>query len=475
MRTAAISTFRQWVALSLFLVLTLGLPSAVAADKTATPPALRAGDRIVLVGDSITGLSQNHAAGFAHLIRKALAETFPANPPTVTSLGGSGQSVASWGNVERESRQKDVFLDVKGINVKTTLDGGADVLVIMLGMNDVLAPYISPDPKALDHWVAGYRDLAQTLEQRVHPRILALGTVTPCSENPNSPRNRILAQMNQRVAALAQEKGWLLLPTGQTVLAVLQQGRQANPAFHVTGDYVHPNVAGHLGIAIGMLRGLGQSTAADHLNQQVTKLIAALPPATPAKAPPAWLIGTGLIQGWNGEKFDFDANRTAVDDAIEKNADFTGPIAVNKKDEKLTWQPYVPSVDFTGGAAPGSIDFTAVAFGQTFESAYAARWIFSPAARTCELRLRSQTFAGDSHLAAWLNGKSVYREIITRAPGKQATITVELQPGWNVLVLKSNHRTWQWQVAADLLSAKGEDLPDLRYESHPPVTATSPK
>ena len=48
--------------------------------------------------------------------------------------------------LEKRSRSETVFLDVKGIDVKAALDQPADVLIIMLGMNDVLAPYVTDEP-----------------------------------------------------------------------------------------------------------------------------------------------------------------------------------------------------------------------------------------------------------------------------------------------------------------------------------------
>ncbi len=444
-----------------------GGSAAMGADEAAL--RLSGRDRVVFVGDSITGLGQNSPDGFVHLIGEAMKKA-SGEAPTLVALGGSGQGVASWGGVESGSRQKESFLDVKGVGVKSTLDGGADVLVIMLGMNDVLAPYVGPDPQSLDQWTSQYRQLVQSLKTRTKARVVALAGITPCTEGRQSPRNLLIRQLNDRARALAKELGCRWLPTNQSVFDLLDRGRKINADFHITRDYVHPNEAGHLGIAIAMLRGLDQAAAADHLETRVTALLAKTPKTAAApKAPPAWLVGTGLVQMWNGDGGTFDpvASRTAVDEAIEKGQDFTGPIEV-ARGKVLTWQRVVPSVDFVGGAAPGSIDFTAVAVGQNFEGAYAARWIHCDRARAVQLELSMQTFAGDHYLSVWLNGKSAYQGLINAAPGLRAVASVDLRQGWNVLVLKSNHRTWQWQCAATLLPQQGDDLADLRYESRLP-------
>ena len=54
-------------------------------------------------------------------------------------------------NVEQRSRTAETYLDIKGVDVKATLDAGADVLIVMLGMNDLLAPYVTERSEDLDH------------------------------------------------------------------------------------------------------------------------------------------------------------------------------------------------------------------------------------------------------------------------------------------------------------------------------------
>jgi hypothetical protein len=140
-------------------VIVLGL-FAAASCAGAAEPLLRQGQaRVVLVGDSITGLSRNYATGFAHQMDWALAQTYPGCRPNLVSLGGSGQGVRSWRDVELRSRTQEVLLDVPGIDVKAALSQPAEVLIIMLGMNDVLAAYVVDEQAAWDEWKANYREL----------------------------------------------------------------------------------------------------------------------------------------------------------------------------------------------------------------------------------------------------------------------------------------------------------------------------
>ncbi|MGB8356624.1 MAG: GDSL-type esterase/lipase family protein, partial [Chthoniobacteraceae bacterium] len=231
-------------------------------------------DRIVFCGDSITGQGGNGGAnGWVGLIGERLAIAHPEGHQTLAALGGSGATVGAWQNFEKRSRDNPVFLDVKGVDVKATLDGGADIVVIMLGMNDVLAPAVKDTPADLDAWAVRYHDLIESIKARTHPRVVALATITPCTEDADSTKNRVEAELNTRLAALAKQENALLLPTHEAMMELLATGRSQRADFHITADFVHPSPAGHLAIAVGMLRGLGESDAAAKLLEKHGSLL----------------------------------------------------------------------------------------------------------------------------------------------------------------------------------------------------------
>ena len=235
----------------------------VASNCRAQTPATSAihdGDRVVFVGDSITGQGRNAEGGWARLIEETLRQTHAAQPPILVSLGGSGQGAESWRGVEERSRNQNFKLDVPDVDVRDELRKPADVLVIMLGTNDVLSPYITDTPEGYDKWTANYRALIGALRERLHPRVVGLATIPLVTEDPNSPKNRAIAALNGRLTQIAVDEKALLLPVNASLWQTLQNGRALKPNFHVTGDFVHPNDAGHIAIAQGMLRGLGEPT-----------------------------------------------------------------------------------------------------------------------------------------------------------------------------------------------------------------------
>lgn len=244
-----------------FSVMLIG---AITASWAETPAARR----IVFVGDSITGLGRNRDAGFINEMEKALRATNNDTEWTLVALGGSGQSVGTWRGVEKNSRSREQILDVPNVKVQETLSQPADLLVVMLGMNDVIAPYIDGSEASLDRWVSDYESLVASLRERLHPGTVALASITPCTEDSSSPQNQLIDRLNKRVRDLATKLNAIYLPTAETAREILSAGRKFRPDFHISYDFVHPNEAGHQAIAIGMLEGLKYSDAAQWLRAE---------------------------------------------------------------------------------------------------------------------------------------------------------------------------------------------------------------
>ena len=230
----------------------------------AEGPLLRPTDRVIFIGDSITarGGLPDGSWGWVALINKALKEKDPANQQAWITLGGSGQTVGSWLNIEQKSRTAPTFLDLKSFDVQAELGRPADVVVIMLGMNEVGSPAVKDDPESYAKWIENYRGLIKAVRARTNPRVVILATPTPCTEDPDSPKNQVMDKMVGALKKMAGEDGCLLAPTRETAWEVLRQGRRERPDFHITDDQIHPNPTGCMAIAAGMLRGLGEEEAA---------------------------------------------------------------------------------------------------------------------------------------------------------------------------------------------------------------------
>ena len=189
----------------------------------------------------------------------------------------------------------------------------------------------------------------------------------------------------------------------------------------------------------------------------------------PCAAPPAWLVSSGLIlRGWNEKPADADLAPNPIDLAIERGEDFTQAPPKNG-DAPLTWRPFQSSINLTDGANPGSVDFAGITFFQNFEAGYGARWFHSATARRLRLELKTSGVGSAIHLSVWLNGKRLYSDLISKEPKRQASQEVELQAGWNVLVFKSCHRTWQWQQSLQLVEPDGSQPEGLEFRAVPPV------
>ncbi len=256
----------QWMALAV-------LPTVCAIAETPREAVIKDTDRIIFIGDSITAQgTKGGKGGWVAMIGEGLSLTRPQAKPILIGVGGSGSTVGAWLGFEKRSRTEPLALDVKETDVGKTLDAGSEILVVMLGMNDVLSPSLKNDPADFDAWITRYSELIEAISARSHPRVVALATVTPCTEDPASPKNQVLAELNRRLVKLAKEKHFLLLPTNEASYEVQSLGRATQSNFHITGDFVHPNGAGHLAIAVGMLRGFGEEAAAAKLLEEHTKL-----------------------------------------------------------------------------------------------------------------------------------------------------------------------------------------------------------
>ena len=235
---------------------------------------LRDGDHLVFCGDSITCHSWTRENGSHHLITNALARSGRAKGVTVTGLGFCGNTVRDWigrekgtrgsgGKTQMSNRHGDRFPPQ---DVKKTLDGKVDVVVILLGMNDILMPAVGPTGRDRAEWARDYARLASNLWTRTSARTLVLGTFTPLTADPDGPKNRARQEMNQHIRRIAAEMGACVWDAGVAAEAVIDETRRCDPAFREAPDFVHPGDLGHLAMAASFCRAVGEDAAAADLD-----------------------------------------------------------------------------------------------------------------------------------------------------------------------------------------------------------------
>jgi len=443
----------------------------VAIACFAAEPAAGDGNaRIVFIGDSITGQGGGWlGAGYVFKMREALSTVYPEAKHELVPLGGSGMGVNAWLALAKNETKQKQDLDVKGVEVAAALSKPTDVMVVMLGMNDVLAPYVNDTDASLDQWLANYRELTSVLSARLKPKVIALATITPQTEDPATPVNRVLARMNQRITTLAAELKANVVPTHATYWDVLAEGRKIQSDFTLAGDRIHPNAPGHVAVAMAMFKGLSEDKAAAWLREErLAKALSSLKPGAVPTAPPLWLVASGVVlRPWNEKPSDADLAPNPIDLAIERGEDFT-KAAAKESSAPLAWRSFQSSINLTDGANPGSVDFAGITFFQNFEAGYGARWIHSDTARRLNLELKTSGVGSVIRLTAWLNGGRIYSDFIDKEPKRQTSREVDLRAGWNVLVFKSCHRTWQWQQALNFTELDGSMPQGLEYRAAAP-------
>ncbi len=226
-------------------------------------------ERVIVIGDSITAQS-NLDWGYAPAVRKGLADAGVTDVEFV-SLGWSGQTVASWhGITERSYTDAKLHGDRAHILFKTELDLGADTVLIFLGMNDVLCPYIVPTEEGYAKWKADYCKLIDLLRKRVPTaKRFLLCPPTMLTENPYVVKNLIMDRMGEVMREIAKEKNCEILDLRGEIKRFFMNARLQDNSFHFTPDCVHPHHDGHLVMAWTILRGIGQEEAAAKVYAQI--------------------------------------------------------------------------------------------------------------------------------------------------------------------------------------------------------------
>jgi lysophospholipase L1-like esterase len=210
----------------------------------AAEPALKKGERIVFLGDSITQAGNDNPRGYVQLIRKALKETHPELGLEVIGAGISGNKVPDL----QDRLERDVLAR------KPTL------VVIYIGINDVW--HGENDPArgtSREKYEAGLKDVIGRI-QAAGSRVL-LCTPSVIGEkadgsNKNDPRLDKYADISRSVA---REMKVPVCDLRKAFVSYLKDKNSASKAEGVlTSDGVHLNDAGNTFVAEAILKSLGE-------------------------------------------------------------------------------------------------------------------------------------------------------------------------------------------------------------------------
>ena len=246
--------FKQILFFSLFLIIGASVIGA---------------ERILVVGDSITGHSMNLPYGFTHEVRAALKDA-GVNDLEFIPLGGSGQTIISWQSIIENSYKNNQQLDIKGINVKQEFDLGADTVLVHLGMNDALRPTVVLSEESLAAWKAEYQNLILALKKRTPFKKLILSPPTMLTESPYYYKNVLMDKLGEIIKEIAQENNAEFLDLRGDFQRHFEAARMLDQSFRITLDFVHPNQFGHQIMTWSILKGIGQRKAAEKYYNEKT-------------------------------------------------------------------------------------------------------------------------------------------------------------------------------------------------------------
>lgn len=264
-------------------VLRMAVIAVLLASACWAESLLKPNDRIIFVGDSITAQSVGGSQGYYHQFTNVLRTVYPAYSNEVIGLGFSGNTVFSWtDNLEVKSRIESVPANTGGFDVQTAFAKHGDIVFILLGMNDILRPTMLDDEAVLQTWKAKLRELVVAIRERVTPRELVLCEITPLTEDPLSPKNRVRDRLTQLARDLAQEEKCRTAATGASVFDVVARCRKVRQDYHVVPDTVHPSQPlGHTAIIRGMVAALQDDKLVQAFDARIAAEIARLRPAKP--------------------------------------------------------------------------------------------------------------------------------------------------------------------------------------------------
>ena len=211
--------------------------AAGAREAAQTKPLLRAGDRMVSLGDSIT-----EQRIYTRYVMNYFTLRYPGAHVSFRNAGWGGDTAP--GGLARLER------DV--LSLKPT------VVSICFGMND--GRYTAFDQANYDQYMAGMHGLVSELKKaRVKVVLLTVGCVDPDRNAGLQGYNDTLAALAKGVKELAVSEKLPVFDLHSLMLDVQTRAKKDDPGFTMIPDGVHPSQPGQAVMAYALLKALGCS------------------------------------------------------------------------------------------------------------------------------------------------------------------------------------------------------------------------
>ncbi|MFN8005517.1 MAG: GDSL-type esterase/lipase family protein [Terriglobia bacterium] len=218
-------------------VLLLGLMVLMAASSLSADVRLRAGERIVTLGDSIT-----QAGGYQAFMQKVFDRFYPELKIQIINAGIGGH------------KSPDMAARLR----HDVIDQNPTVVTISCGVNDVWHGFYQP-PRGveLDKYTELMTQMVRELKAATTAQIYLL-TPTVIHENLFGPENLKLAGYCEAVRKIAIAEKVQLVDLNSLFSLVIRSTQIGGaPDFHPTSDGVHMKLAGDFLMAAGILRAMG--------------------------------------------------------------------------------------------------------------------------------------------------------------------------------------------------------------------------
>jgi lysophospholipase L1-like esterase len=214
-----------------FWLMTTAAVTSLAASAVAQVPAVKNGDSIAFMGDSITEGGWNNPVGYVRLVMSALESN--GIKATAIPAGISGH------------KSNDMLARLR----RDVLDKKPTWMTLSCGVNDVWHGANGVPLPQYKTNITAIIDQAQAAGIKV---MVLTATVIGEEDNAN---NQKLVAYNDFLRAVAKEKGCLLADLNADMWAGLKAAPGKRDVF--TGDGVHMNAQGNCLMATGVLRAFG--------------------------------------------------------------------------------------------------------------------------------------------------------------------------------------------------------------------------